>query len=74
MITFTFCFLLILMLFFGIRKLKYYFTQKYHENLAIEISNDLKEEFDLIGNPNDFLNWVEEFQLEDELVRKKHKR
>ena len=53
---------------------KKFFGKKKQERLEQEISNDLSEEYPNHDDSTEFIDWVEEMQLDDDIAKKRQLR
>tara|TARA_B100002019_G_scaffold289529_1_gene305329 strand:- start:139 stop:363 length:225 start_codon:yes stop_codon:yes gene_type:complete len=68
------CLILLILCILGVRKVRKFLVRKKQERLEQEISNDLSEEYPNHDDSTEFIDWVEEMQLDDDIAKKRQLR
>ena len=68
------CLILLILCILGVRKVRKFLVRKKQERLDQEISNDLSEEYPNHDDSTEFIDWVEEMQLDDDIAKKRQLR
>ena len=66
--------ILLILCILGVRKVRKFLVRKKQERLDQEISNDLSEEYPNHDDSTEFIDWVEEMQLDDDIAKKRQLR
>lgn len=68
------CLILLILCILGVRKVRKFLVRKKQERLEQEISIDLSEEYPNHDDSTEFIDWVEEMQLDDDIAKKRQLR
>lgn len=68
------CLILLILCILGVKKVRNFLVRKKQERLEQEISNDLSEEYPNHDDSTEFIDWVEEMQLDDDIAKKRQLR